>query len=151
MKLVKENIEKAREVYKTDTSYIKHWHGKDFVWLLAHIKRLERVRPDYIINYGPGDGFMWAEFAKLEGTPASEFEHTPEFVKRITEYCVNNYKETYPYAHGDWVLSNIIINGDTIEMCDWDNVDKYPKEGVLEKMRNDLKSAFGDKFDTASI
>lgn len=151
MELVKENLEKAREVYKTDTSYIKHWHGKDFMWLLAHIKKLECVRPDYIISYGQGDGFMWAEFVKLAGVPASKFEHTPEFVKRITDYCVNNYEETYPYAHGDWVLSNIIIDGDKIEMCDWDNVDKYPREEVLEKMRSDLKSAFGDKFDTASI
>lgn len=151
MELIKSNKEKQREVFRTDNSYIKHWHGKDFAWLLAHIKKLERVNPEYIINYGIGDGFMWAEFKKLEGVLASEFEHTPEFVKRITEYCINNYKETYPYAHGDWVLSNIIVNDNKIEMCDWDNLDKYPKEEVLEKMRNDLKSAFGDKFDPSSI
>jgi hypothetical protein len=36
-------------------------------------------------------------------------------------------------------------------MCDWDNLGKYPQEEVLEKMRSDLKSAFGDKFDPTSI
>ena len=151
MELVKTNKEKQRRVFKTNTSYIKHWLGKDFKWLSNHVTALENIMPGYVIGHGWDKGFVWAEFKILKGTVASDFYHTTEFVDRITEYCKNNYKKTYPYAHGDWVLSNIIVDGDQIQMCDWDNLGKYPEEEVLEKMRSDLKSAFGDRFDPTSI
>jgi hypothetical protein len=152
MELIKENKEKQRIVYKTDTlSYIKRWRGKDFKWLTGHINDLHDVCPGYVIAHGWDGDSVWAEFKPIKGVTANNFTHTPEFVERITEYCKNNYKKTYPYAHGDWVLSNILIDGDQIDMCDWDNLGKYPQEEVLEKMRSDLKSAFGDKFDPTSI
>lgn len=156
MELVKENIEKEREVYETETSYIKHWSNKNYDWLLSHVKKLDQVTSNYIINYGVGDGFMWAEFKKLAGKPASEFEHTPAFVERVVKFCKDNYKKTYPYAHGDWVLSNIIIDGENFSLCDWDNLDVYPEEEVWKKMEADLVSAFGNQVkdyfnDSSSI
>jgi tRNA A-37 threonylcarbamoyl transferase component Bud32 len=48
--------------------------------------------------------------------------------------------------HGDWTLSNIIINGDTMTMVDWDNLGSYPVDQVYKKLQSDLKSAFGDLY-----
>jgi RIO-like serine/threonine protein kinase len=107
--------------------------------------------PGYVQSHGIEDSSMYICFNIIPGTPANTFEHTPEFIDKIYNFCVSNIKETEPYAHGDWVLSNIIIDGDNMYMVDWDNVGIYNPKEVLTKLKSDLKSAFGDKFDTASI
>ena len=48
--------------------------------------------------------------------------------------------------HGDWTLSNMIINKDKITMVDWDNLGIYPIDQVYKKMTADLKSAFGELY-----
>ena len=49
--------------------------------------------------------------------------------------------------HYDWVLSNILIDGDNMYLVDWDNVAiKKPVE-IHDKLEADLRSAFGEKFD----
>ena len=63
------------------------------------------------------------------------------------DYVNKQYQTTMPYAHGDWVLINIIIDGDIIEMIDWDNLGKHPKFFVKRKIKSDLKSAFGGLYD----
>ena len=91
----------------------------------------------------------------LPGIRADKFEHTDEFIKKIYTYCLELNRLTSPYYHGDWVLSNMFVDGDTIRMCDWDNVGKHSINEVNEKLYSDLYSAFGDKFkeiyDTATI
>lgn len=148
MDLIKENKEKKRAVFLKDSDTVrKFWYDKEPGWIYQHADTLKKVQPGYVKAVGEN----YIDFTRYVGIPASKLKHTKEFVKEITNFCVNQIQDTTPYAHGDWVLSNIIINGNKIEMCDWDNVDKYPKEEVLEKMRSDLKSAFGDKFDPTSI
>jgi RIO-like serine/threonine protein kinase len=83
--------------------------------------------------------------------PANTFPHTKEFIDKIYNFCINNINTTSPYAHGDWVLSNILIDDDDIHIIDWDNVGIYSPTEILEKLHSDLKSAFGDKFDPPSI
>jgi tRNA A-37 threonylcarbamoyl transferase component Bud32 len=82
----------------------------------------------------------------VPGKLASEFPHTPEFVKRIHAFCLGQIDKTKPWYHGDWTLSNMIINGDTITMIDWDNLGQYPEEEAYAKLNNDLKSAFGELY-----
>jgi hypothetical protein len=36
-------------------------------------------------------------------------------------------------------------------MIDWDNVGLYTQEEIMNKLYTDLKSAFGENFDPASI
>ena len=91
-------------------------------------------------------GGNWISYNVIPGVPASTFEHTPEFVERIHKFCLENIKQTLPYAHGDWSLSNILIDGDNIRMCDWDNVGEYHPNEVLEKLEFDLRNAFGDLY-----
>ena len=52
-----------------------------------------------------------------------------------------------PYAHYDWVLSNILLDGDNTYLVDWDNVGIYSPQEIQTKMESDLRSAFGEKYD----
>jgi RIO-like serine/threonine protein kinase len=147
MELVKINKEKHRRVFKMDNCYKKVWHFVDKDWLENHVDILEEINPGYILSHGIKDGTMFVCYNIVPGIPANTFEHTKEFVQKIYDFCINNINETAPYAHGDWVLSNILIDGDNMRMVDWDNVDIYPPEMILEKLDSDLQSAFGDKFE----
>jgi RIO-like serine/threonine protein kinase len=108
---------------------------------------MEEVRPGYIINHGVEGGRMFIDTKIIEGTVANTLPHTPEFVKSIYDFCLQNINETQPFAHGDWVLSNIIVQGDSYELIDWDNVGVYQPNVVFDKLESDLRSAFGEKFD----
>lgn len=147
MILIKENKQKKRQTYKLDDRYRKVWSVVDLEWLTAHIELLKKVVPNYVLDYGYDSNTMWIDYRIIPGYPASDIEHTDEFVEKIYKFCLENIKETAPYVHGDWVLSNILVDGDKMFMCDWDNLGKYPKEVVMKKLHKDLKSAFGERFD----
>ena len=146
MILVKNNIQKKRQTWKSENFYRKVWFIKDPVWLNFHVGLLNKVIPDYVLDYGIDDEKMWIDYKIIEGIPASTFEHTDQFIRRIYEFCLDNIQKTKPYVHGDWVLSNIIINNDHIQMCDWDNVNIYPIDEVMKKLHKDMLSAFGERF-----
>jgi|TARA_Y200000002_G_scaffold381666_1_gene396310 RIO-like serine/threonine protein kinase len=147
MELIKENKEKLRRVYKGANFYRKQWDFTNQEWLDDHIDIMEEVRPGYIINHGVEGGRMFIDTKIIEGTVANTLPHTPEFVKSIYDFCLQNINETQPFAHGDWVLSNIIVQGDSYELIDWDNVGVYQPNVVFDKLESDLRSAFGEKFD----
>lgn len=151
MKLVKHTPDKHRSVYELEDCYRKVWHVKDREILEKHVSIMNDLMPGYVLNYGYTRDEMWLDVKKIEGTTANTFEHTPEFVERIYKFCLDNIEQTYPYAHYDWVLSNMIINNNNIQLIDWDNVGIYSKEEIMKKLHADLKSAFGDKFDPAGI
>tara|TARA_B110000503_G_scaffold28131_1_gene44920 strand:- start:3554 stop:4027 length:474 start_codon:yes stop_codon:yes gene_type:complete len=148
MELIKKNAAKHRAVYQTSDKVIrKYWYNKDLTWLNEHVNLLKSVVPNYLINYGGDDIGMWIDMHPLTGTPANTIPHTKEFVKQIYDFCLRNIEETAPYAHGDWVLSNMFVNGNNILLCDWDNIGIYLREEVTNKLHSDLRSAFGDLFD----
>lgn len=147
MMLVKKNEKKGREVYKINNLYLKKYYLKDERWLKSHVNKLTKVVPDYLLDYGVEPEYVWIKVKELSGKPAGEFDRTDEFVKLIVEFCQNNYRETYPYAHGDWAISNILIDGDKIHMCDWDGLSIYPEEWVYQKMYNSLLKPFGHRID----
>lgn len=153
MVLIKENKEKQRAVYKLEDRYRKVWYFVNEEWLDDHIEMLKEVNPGYVLNYGINvdTDSMFVEYKIISGVPANMFEHTEEFINKIYNFCIDSINSTAPYAHGDWVLSNIIIDGDALQLVDWDNLGVYPAELVLEKIGSDLKSAFGGKFDPASL
>lgn len=152
MELIKKNTEKHRAVYIGEGHYHKVWHGAPEGWTSKHAQLLEKFMPGYVIQYGPN----WIDFEILEGTPASEMDHTDEFIKRVYKFCLDSIEYTAPYVHGDWTLSNIIVNGDKMQLCDWDNIGIYDKEEVMKKLDSDLESAFGERYrkviyDTAVV
>ena len=139
MEIIRKNIEKGRTVFFNGTHYVKVWDNLPTDWIHNHVALLHEHNPGYVASYGSN----WISYNIIPGVPASTFNHTPEFIKRIYNFCIGNIKETSPYAHGDWSLSNMLINGDRIVLCDWDNLGIYPKEEVESKMTKDLIDAFG--------
>jgi aminoglycoside phosphotransferase len=149
MELIKENREKHRAVFlKNETTIHKIWYNKDFAWADNHVYELEKVNPGYALQFDYDIDHAWIDFKRVEGVPASNFQHTESFIKMIHNFCHDHYKKTQPYAHGDWVLSNIMIDDQyNIEMVDWDNLQVREPEDVCAKIYSDLKSAFGDRYD----
>ena len=146
MKLLREQTEKQRSVYLLDDRIRKFWHISKLEWANTHFKLLNEKIPGYAINIDNDDFNVWIDYVIIPGVPASTFPHTPEFVKTIYNFCLSNIEETAPYYHGDWSLSNIIIDDKNIRMCDWDNLGIYPKDQVIEKLHSDLTDAFGSIF-----
>ena len=138
------NQEKGRSVFYNNDHYVKVWNHDKITpkWIIEHVQLLKTLVPGYVIDHGEN----WIAFKEIDGIPANLFDHSAEFVQRIQQFCLENIKQTYPYAHGDWTLSNMIVDHDKIIMIDWDNVGIYPEEEVYNKMNLDLKSAFGDLY-----
>jgi RIO-like serine/threonine protein kinase len=142
MELIRENKEKQRATYFCGDRYRKVWGNTTPKWISEHVQLLKQHVPGYVLDFGDN----WIDYKIIPGIPANTFEHTPEFVNRIYTFCIENIKQTMPYTHGDWSLSNIIVDGNTLTMCDWDNLGKYHIDDVFEKLNEDLSSAFGDRF-----
>ena len=153
MELVKENKAKKRKIYFCGDRYKKVWENKSN-WISTHVKILNKVAPGYVLDFGVD----YIDYKVIEGTPANTCEHTDEFIKRIYNFCLSTIKESNPWVHGDWVLSNIIIQpNDEMAMIDWDNLGIYHEAEYMKKLHADLISAFGkERFekvihDTTSI
>ena len=142
MKLIRENKEKQRLVFLDGDRYVKVWGNRPTMWIHEHVQLLQTHVPGFVIDCGDN----WISYNIIPGVPASEFPHTLDFVKRIHDFCIGQIKETHPWYHGDWTLSNMIINGNTITMVDWDNLGQYPEDEMQSKLNSDLKSAFGDLY-----
>ena len=154
MDLIKKNIEKGRSVYFDNGHYVKSWTSRTPAWIKEHVELLNKMVPDFIIDHGDN----WIRYCSIEGKLANTFEHTDEFIRKIYNFCLESIKQTHPYVHGDWVLSNIIVKDDgSFVLIDWDNLGIYPEDEYMSKLHRDLISAFGeDKFkgiinDTASV
>lgn len=154
MELIRENKEKQRAMYFCGDRYRKVWGNISPEWIYRHVKLLDRIVPDRVLTYGKD----YIEYKIVEGTTANLREHTDEFIKQIYEFCLENIQATKPWVHGDWTLSNIVIRPDGhLVMIDWDNLGMYREEDYMNKLHNDLISAFGEKKfrkainDTASI
>ena len=147
MELIKKNTDKKREVYKLDDRYRKVWYVDDEFALEEHVSILDKVIPGYVIDYGVTQNSMFIDYHIVPGKPANKVPHTPEFFKRIYNFCHETLDQTLPYAHYDWVLSNIMLDGNNTYLVDWDNVGIYSPEEIQTKMESDLRSAFGERYD----
>lgn len=147
MLLIKRNVQKKRVVYKLDSGdYKKVWEFSDKKWLDNHVALLNKVVPDYILEHDADEKSMWMIARGISGVPVSTLPHNDTLIREVYEYCLTNIFSTAPYFHGDWVLSNIIYNNGTMQMCDWDNLNIYPLDQVIKKLHKDLESAFGIRY-----
>lgn len=157
MDLIKENKAMFRSVYFDGEFYYKSWDFSDAAWLVAHVELLNKYAAGLVNSYSYSNDHMSIKMNIVEGKLANTFEHTQEFFDRIYSACIKDLERTSPYAHGDWVLSNMIITpDDKVVFIDWDNINLFPRKGAMVKMHLDLQSAFGNKFerflnDTTSI
>ena len=145
MEFVQRNRKKHLEVYKGDGFYLKKFFKRDNQWLETHIENLQNAYPNYLLDFGVESDHVWTTFKELPGIEAWNFEQTDEFIKKIVEFCKAHYKKTYPYAHLDVGLSNILVDGDDLYFCDWDSVAIYPKQFVMQRMYAILLKDMGIK------
>ena len=128
--LVKEGLEKDWFVLKFKRFYRKVWLSEpDFKSnkLQEHIKLLDKLAPGYVLDYKVNDSTQedwhtYIDYRIVPGTPAVEFEPTKEFINKIQNFYLLSLQQYKPYAHWDWSLSNILIDGDNMQLIDWDNV-----------------------------
>ena len=147
--LIKRKPSKQTEVWEFEDFFRKKWMFKDEAWLAEHIKMLKEIGPvGYLKGHGADDNTMWIDTFKIKGQLATTFPQSPEFIEKVTDYCLEHYNKTKPYAHFDWELSNMIIDNDNITLLDWDNCAIYPEGQIIDKMDADFKKAFADKFDS---
>ncbi len=130
-----------RQVYKLDDRYRKIWYGEDSEkWLRTecleyHITILETFMPGFVLDYGMiNNEKMFIDYKIILGKPASSFKRTNKFVNKIKNFCKEHLISTWPYAHYDWQLNNILIHNDNINLIDWDNVKKWDSEYSLNEM-----------------
>lgn len=148
MLLIKETKSKFREVWYDGEYYYKTWKFVDKRWLEAHVKLLDICAEDLVADYTFQENSMTLKMNKIEGTLANTYKHTQEFFNMIYSACLKDLDRTSPYAHGDWVLSNMIITKDNeVKFIDWDNVNLFPRKGAIMKIHMDLKSAFDNNFE----
>lgn len=147
MILIKENEDKSRAVYKlADGRYRKVWAVSDQKALDHHVELLNKFMPHWVIDSGITTQSMYIDTLPISGKTADTVEHTQAFIDKIYEFCLGNINTTFPYAHGDWSLSNIILTGEDVSIVDWDNVAISKPADVIIKLHSDLQLAFGDKF-----
>lgn len=157
MELVKTNNFKKRSVFYDGKFYYKVWHFNDISWLQNHVSLLKEYAPNLVVDYYSDKNSMTLVMNKIIGRPANTYAHTTEFIDFIYNACIKNINETGPYKHGDWVLSNMIVDKDNnVQFIDWDNINVFGHNGAIKKLHFDLESAFGENFkryldDTASI
>ena len=147
-------INYGRKLWKYKTHYRKTWDHHNFRfgktkkrkitaesgWSVdEHIELVNTFFPGYILDYKVYKGSIWIDYKIIKGVPASEiFPKTPEFIKKIYRFCVDHYKKTAPYAHGDWILENIMIDGDNFKLIDWDHLDIYTEQEAFKRIYNDI-------------
>ena len=143
MDILKQNKAKHRAVYKMSDCVRKIWYYVDTDWLENHVKTLNEIVPGYILSHGSDDGYMWIDIQRIAGISANQLPATLENIERVYRFCLEGISNTWPYVHGDWAPSNIIVDGDCMTMCDWDNVGQYPEDEVSEKLGLDMFECYG--------
>ena len=99
MKLMKENFEKKRKVYKLEDRYRKVWEGVNVEMQEEHIAILNEVMEGWVIDYGVTKDTTWIDYHIVPGTPANTFAHTPQFVQRIYDFCIDSIQQTLSLIH----------------------------------------------------
>ena len=144
-------INHGRKIYKYKTHYRKTIDHQDYRFgkgmygkgggmsVDEHVNMVNKLFPGYILDYKVYSNSIWIDYNIIKGVPASEvFPKTPEFIKKIYRFCVDHYKKTAPFFHGDCTLENIMVDGDDLYLIDWDRCDLYSKEEVYTDLYEDL-------------
>jgi hypothetical protein len=147
MILVKNQKEHSIETYRVDDGFVKIYRNWTADRLKNHVVLVDRINPGYYLDHGIEKDYVWAKSRPIQGTMASEYKHTDEFAKNIMSFCIENYKKTYPYAHMEWSLNNIIIQDSQIHLIDWDTLGVYPPKYVWESMHKMFYKMFGDRIN----
>lgn len=136
---------KIRTVHNYKTHYRKHWNYTDPEWFYPHLEIVNKLRPEFVINARLTKKAMWIDYKVIPGRKANDpdFVRDDQFISRIYDFVISNIKETYPYAHCDWALGNIIIDDTNIELVDWDNCCVQKDEQIIRFFDEAMVKNFG--------
>ena len=136
---------KIRQVYKGNNCYIKERLWGDYYWYNKHIKIVNTVNPGYYINTMYSHSRMTFVIKEVPGVNAKTLGINPKFVKNLVNFVHSNIEETGPFGHGDWALENIMVNGNDMQMIDWDTCDVMSKEEKLNRAYQKLSRDYNRK------
>tara|TARA_B100000989_G_C19444634_1_gene428907 strand:+ start:200 stop:856 length:657 start_codon:yes stop_codon:yes gene_type:complete len=152
---------KVQKTFKIGNRYRKEWtkgyRTRHIGWLRYHTRWLNEVKPGYLLSsHHVNNELMWCEYKEIPGIDVKKLLRDKKFTRNLNmtdfvamyrKFCLKNINDTRPYAHMDWQVDNILINGDwkdinNWDMVDWDNLGYYPPREVLEKMEQDIEESF---------
>jgi RIO-like serine/threonine protein kinase len=148
MKLIKSTPERRREVWLLDDCYRKIWKYSKTDLLTRHITLLKIAAPGYVLRHGYDKNSMWVDYKIIEGVSANTLYLSDELIEKIYRFVLKHFDQTAPFYHGDWQLSNIIVNDDDFTMVDWDNINTDFRDDMLIKLHFDLRESIGSRFDS---
>ena len=147
MNIIKSNISKQRIVYRLSDRIRKVYGNVTIDQIRAHVMIMDLVCPGYILDYGICDRNVFLECIIVDGVACSTLEHTLDTISKVYSYCIQNMCETYPYMHMDWAPSNILYDGKTFNMVDWDNIAIVDINQALAELDIDMRECYGSQFD----
>jgi hypothetical protein len=121
------NSKHNRKIEKLKDRYRKTWYGEDPEQKLGtknldeHIRLLDKFNPGYVLDYNLNDKEMVIDYKILPGIRMGDINYDDEFKEKIYNYCSSHIVSTWPYAYFEWNPWNILIDGDSIHLIDWDN------------------------------
>ena len=145
------SIHGRRTVYYNDVtkSYIKYHDYCQRDWYEDHCHLMDKYYPGYLVSRSCLEHHMILGYKEIEGITLSASECTNETIHKVYEWILTEVNRTWPYTHGDWATSNILIqsNGNPI-MIDLDTFSdtRLPTmEHVINQIHRDLKEGLGKK------
>ena len=86
------------------------------------------------IEVGSSDEVMVIDYKILPGKRLGDIGYDDEQKENIYDYCSSHIVSTWPYAYFEWNPWNILIDGDSLYLIDWDNFQHAKRS--LKKMHD---------------
>ena len=131
------------KVFKLKDRYRKEWPDLNISRYFAgnnldqHIMLLDKFMPGYVLDYNLIKNGFFIDYKILPGIPL-ELCVNKVIKEDVVNICIEHLKTTWPYAHYDWSINNILVDHDSVHLIDWDNIQDYSKDFTLETMINRL-------------
>ena len=144
--IYQENTKHNRKIIRLEDRYRKIWYGDNPQEKLGtknlneHVRLLNKFMPGYILDYGLSDKVMVIDYKILPGKRLGDIGYDDEQKQNIYDYCSSHIVSTWPYAYFEWNPWNILIDGDSLYLIDWDNFQHAKRS--LKKMHDLLDYKF---------
>ena len=150
-----DNTKQERKVIRLEDRYRKVWYGKNPEHLLAtnnlaeHIRLLNKFMPGYVLDHGFNDNGMFIDYEILPGKQMGKIDYSDELVDEVYDYCLRHLLNTWPYSYLEWNRWNVLIDGKSIYLVDWDSIYyariKYSFSNMINLLDNKFKKHFPKK------
>jgi len=147
-----ENTIYNRKIIRLEDRYRKIWYGENPQQklgtqnLVEHVRLLNKFNPGYILDYDLNEKEMIIDYKIVPGFELDKINYDDELREKVYDYCLQHLLYTWPYAFLSWAPWNILIDGDSINLIDWDRFSYVSSNYTLENMINLLDNRFKTHF-----